>query len=129
MSLFLFLQYASKLTREQEQDIDRSVLKNCIAVSQFVKKIYKKGKIVLIKTTYGIAILASTPKIVYANNDLPVVENIIPKKYTTNDIEELKAREKLKQSLTIKYSKGEQKLHQMSVGKLMGKSRKKLAPT
>ena len=59
MTAFLFYSISSKLTEEEKRDIDRSVLKNRVGVSKFVKKVYGKGKVIVISTTFGIVIFCS----------------------------------------------------------------------
>lgn len=67
MTAFLYYSISSKLTEEEKRDIDRSVLKNRVDVSKFVKKVYGKGKVTVICTTFGIAIFCSAIGIGNAN--------------------------------------------------------------
>lgn len=63
MTALLYISHASKLPENEKLDIDTSVLENRVAVLKFVKKVYGKGKVIVISTTCGIFILVSTPKL------------------------------------------------------------------
>lgn len=62
MSALLYYSYSSKLTEAEKLTIDKEVSGNRVAVIKFVKKVYGKGKVIVISTTLGIVILVSTPK-------------------------------------------------------------------
>lgn len=62
MSALLYYSYSSKLTEVEIIKIDKEVVANRLAVSQFVKKVYGKGKVIVISTALGLFILVSTPK-------------------------------------------------------------------
>lgn len=62
MTALLYISHSSKLTEDEKLDIDTSVLENRVAVLKFVKKVYVKGKVIVISTAFGIFILVSTPK-------------------------------------------------------------------
>lgn len=62
MSLLLYISYSSKLTEKEKLDIDTSILENRVAAIKFVKKVYGKGKVIVISTILGIFILVSTPQ-------------------------------------------------------------------
>lgn len=62
MTALLYISHSSKLTEEEKRDIDTLVLENRVAVSKFVKKVYCKGKLIVISTAFGILILVSIPK-------------------------------------------------------------------
>ena len=62
MSALLYYSYLSKLTEAEKLTIDKEVSGNRVAVIKFVKKVYGKGKVIVISTTLGILILVSIPK-------------------------------------------------------------------
>ena len=62
MSALLYYSYSSKLTEAEKLTIDKEVSVNRVAVIKFVKKVFGKGKVIVISTTLGILILVSTPK-------------------------------------------------------------------
>lgn len=57
MTALLYISHSSKLTEDEKLDIDTSVLENRVAVLKFVKKVYVKGKVIVISTAFGIFIL------------------------------------------------------------------------
>ena len=62
MTALLYISHSWKLTEEEKLNIDTLVLENRVAVIKFVKKVYVKGKVIVISTAFGIFILVSTPK-------------------------------------------------------------------
>ena len=62
MSSLLYYSYSSKLTKAEKLTIDKEVIGNRVAVIEFIKKVYGKGKVIVISTAFGIFILVSTPK-------------------------------------------------------------------
>jgi hypothetical protein len=62
MSALLYYSYSSKLTEAEKLTIDKEVSGNRVGVIKFVKKVYGKGKVIVISTTLGILMLVSTPK-------------------------------------------------------------------
>ena len=61
MTALLYYSISSKLTEAEKLTRDK-VSGNRVAVIKFVKKVYGKGKVIVISTTLGIVILVSTPK-------------------------------------------------------------------
>jgi len=62
MTALLYYSYSSKLTEAEKLTIDKEVIGNRVAVIEFVKKVYGKGKVIVISTAFGILVLVSTPK-------------------------------------------------------------------
>lgn len=62
MFALLYYSYSSKLTEVEIIEIDKEVVGNHLAVSKVVKKIYGKGKVIVISTALGLFILVSNPK-------------------------------------------------------------------
>lgn len=62
MTSLLYISHSLKLTKKEKLNIDTSVLENRVAIIKFAKKVYVKGKVIVISTAFGIFILVSIPK-------------------------------------------------------------------
>lgn len=62
MSALLYYSYSSKLIEAEKLRIDKEVIRNRVAVLGFVKKVYGRGKVIVVSTAFGVFILVSTPK-------------------------------------------------------------------
>ena len=61
MTALLYYFYSSNLSEEKKLAINKEISGNRVTVIKFIKKLYAKGKVIVISTTVAIVIIFSTP--------------------------------------------------------------------